>query len=206
METHVARHEPPIGRKNSVQHCTHTYTRTHTHTHTCAHTHVDADVSCVLPACLVTWARKAHTRRSSESLLVAAQPDNGCIHTHSQYACALPWLHMLALCLLLYHCYLLVLSPAGVCVCVFTTHRFAPAQLVYPLLATAIHSSVQSHQSIITVILICILPAGVLIQAQWERRGHHPPSRRHHYQTKYRCFVLRCPIWSMPRMQWKMLP
>jgi hypothetical protein len=56
---------------------------------------------------------------------------------------------------------------------VLTAHRLAPAQHNSFTPCLAVRPSVHSHQSIITVMLLCIVPAGVLLQAQWERRAQH---------------------------------
>jgi hypothetical protein len=81
----------------------------------------------------------------------------GSTRTHSQYACALPWFPVLILAFLLYHCYLVVLSPAGVCACVFTAHRFVPAGRVSPLACHCYTLIRAVTQSIMTVTLSYML-------------------------------------------------
>ncbi len=155
-----------------------------------------AVVSYKLLACLLTGTRQGLTRNSEKPF--GGISTASLTSTHSTPVPCRGFLCLAPISLLTCS----IVACRSVRVCVFTPHRFAPEQHVYLLLATAIHSSVQSHQSSITVMLIFTVTAGVLFQAPWERRGHHPPSR-HHQQSS---FVLRCPRWPMPRMQWKMLP
>ncbi len=103
-----------------------------------------------------------------ESLLVAAQR----LYSHplAVRLAVVTYAHTCTL--LLYHCYLVVLSPAGVCVCVcvFTAllKSFTPAQLVGTPCLPQLYPHPCSHinQSIITLRLTFIFPTGALLQAQ----------------------------------------